>query len=332
MRLGVYLNQYLSDPRQPLHHEMVEQARLAEAAGLQVVALGERHLHPAGFHELLTALCWVAAHTSRITIAAAGFIAPLYQPLYLATALANLDVLCEGRLIAGVVLGYRPEEMAAFGTTMEQRAGRMDEALEIITRLWRGEHVSVAGRYYTLHDAFLSPRPVPRAEHPGLPLWIGAREGPALRRAARYADGWVASYNEDPAGLGERIGAFRGLAAGAGNPHCEVVLMRDGYVGASHAEAIEVAAEPFLAFYGEYAAWKRASPDAVKYRDLSFERVAPRMVVGDAEECLHSLQAYAAMGVQTLILRVQCPGISHATTLRCLERLGTHIVPALAAL
>ncbi|HEY3482746.1 MAG TPA: LLM class flavin-dependent oxidoreductase, partial [Streptomyces sp.] len=114
MRLGLYLNLYGTPDERPQLADAVEQAKLAEQAGFEWVVLGERHLHRPGYHEILTSMTWLAAHTSRIGIATAGIVAPLYDPVVLAETLAHIDVLSGGRLTAGFVLGYRPEEFALY--------------------------------------------------------------------------------------------------------------------------------------------------------------------------------------------------------------------------
>jgi alkanesulfonate monooxygenase SsuD/methylene tetrahydromethanopterin reductase-like flavin-dependent oxidoreductase (luciferase family) len=137
MRLGLYLNLYGTPDERPRLEDAVEQARLAEEAGFEWVVLGERHLHRPGYHEILTSLTYLAAKTERIGLATSGIVAPLYDPVVLAETLAHIDVLSGGRLTAGFVLGYRPEEFALYGVTQAERVARFEECLTILTRLCR---------------------------------------------------------------------------------------------------------------------------------------------------------------------------------------------------
>src|SRR5689334_19177030 len=141
LRLGVYLNLYgeAGAPARP--EDLAEQARLAEQAGFAWVVLGERHLHPPGYHEVITTLAWLAARTERIGLATAGLIAPLYQPVLLAEQLSHLHVLSGGRLTAGFVLGYRPEEFAMVGVPEREKVRRTEKLLALLPRLWGGETV-----------------------------------------------------------------------------------------------------------------------------------------------------------------------------------------------
>ncbi len=80
------------------------------------------------------------------------------------------------------------EEFAAFDIPVEERGGRTSESLEIIRRLWEGEILTFKGRYYTIEGARVTPEPV---QKPRPPLWAGGFTPPAIRRAARLADGYA---------------------------------------------------------------------------------------------------------------------------------------------
>jgi alkanesulfonate monooxygenase SsuD/methylene tetrahydromethanopterin reductase-like flavin-dependent oxidoreductase (luciferase family) len=324
MRIGIFLNQYFHRPGESVHQEILEQTLLLEELGFDFVALGERHLYPAGIQEPLTTLAWLAGKSTRIRLASAGFILPLYHPVMLAEMMANLDVICGGRVIFGVVLGYRPEEFALFGVPYTQRAGRMEEALQIIGRLWAGETVTFAGRYYHLTDASISPVPLQR---PRPPVWVGARVPEALVRAARYADGWMTSFNESPAELEEKIPLYRAAAARTGQM-AEVVVMRDGFVADSAEQARRIIEGPLLGLYQEYRVWKRTSPDAEKYAELSFDKLLPNLLVGSPDEVIAGIRRYEAMGADAIALRCQYRGLSQGDTLRCLRLLGETVLPA----
>ncbi len=323
MRFGIFLNQYFHRSGESVAGEILEQTLLAEDLGFDFVALGERHLYPAGFLEQLTTLAWLAGKTSRIRLCTAGFILPLHHPVNLAEMMASLDVLCGGRLVFGVVLGYRPEEFELFGVPYRERAGRMEECLEIITRLWTGESVEYKGRYFRLSDAYVRPQPTQR---PRPPIWVGAREPRALERAARLADGWMTSFNESPDELREKIPFYRTAAARAGRP-AEVVVMRDGFVAETLAEARQIVEGPLLDLYQEYREWKRTSPDAAKYAALSFDRALPTLLVGSPEEVIASIRRYQSLGADAIALRCQYRGLAHEAVLRCLRLLGEAVLP-----
>ena len=135
------------------------------------------------------ALSAVAMATERIRIGTCVAVLPRYKPQALAMTLASLDVLSEGRLTFGVGIGFSADEFEVFGEAGEARvrAEKLDEGLEVITRLWSGDEVNHQGDHFEVHDVVLDPVLV---QTPRIPIWVGGDSEPALRRAARW-DGWI---------------------------------------------------------------------------------------------------------------------------------------------
>jgi len=325
VKFGLYLNQYFHAPGRSVHADLAEQAAALEAHGWDFLALGEGHLRGDGFHEGLTTLAWLAGKTERLGLCSAGFILPLYEPVMLAEQLANLDLISNGRLIFGVVLGYREAEFEMFGIDRAARSARLEAGLDAISRLWAGKTLDGTNPVFPRPGATLSALP---AQRPRPPIWIGAHVRAAIERAARLGDGWIASANADTPELVEKIGLYAAASRAGGTPG-EVVLMRDGFVADSIAEARRVVERPLLGLYAEYAGWKRDSPDGGKYHRLRFEDVALKLVLGAPDECVAQLRAYRDLGVGTVIMRMQYPGLAHADVLRAIRRFGREVIPAL---
>ena len=130
--------------------------------------------------------------------------------------LAALDLLSDGRVVAGVGPGSSERDYDAVGVPFEERWARFDEATAILRRSCEASRHR-ALRYYAFHAPLA---PAPRRPG-GFPLWIGSWGSKAgLRRVARLGDGWLASaYNTTPEALRGREGvAFRELRAAAGIP------------------------------------------------------------------------------------------------------------------
>jgi probable F420-dependent oxidoreductase len=136
----------------------------------------------------LIAATAVAARTKKMRVFTNIAILPLYDPVRLAEDGAVLDVISNGRLDLGVGLGYRPEEYAGYGINLKTRASRANEALEIIRRLWQGEKVTFHGKHFDIDGARVTPRPV---QQPNPPIWVGGFGPAAVRRAAKYGDGYI---------------------------------------------------------------------------------------------------------------------------------------------
>jgi probable F420-dependent oxidoreductase len=208
-------------------------ARGAEARAYASLWTFQRVLYPVGrtlgpAHQSVldpvVALAYVAAHTDRIRLGTATICAPFTAPALLAKTLASLDVLSEGRLTAGVGMGWLPEEYAAAGVPYERRGARMDEYLRCLEALWTEDPVEFAGEFYTVPSCFLSPPPVQRP-HP--PLLVGGTAEPALRRAGRLGQGWIASSRLDTTTLSRCVEVVRDGALEAGrDPQTLRILVR----------------------------------------------------------------------------------------------------------
>ena len=112
----------------------------------------------------------------------------LHKPLDVAEQIATVDVMSGGKVIFGVALGYRDVEFLAFGTAQKERVRRFEENLEAVRRLWTEDSVDMVASHFILKGASASPRPVQKP-HP--PIWIGGDADAQLKRAARFASGWI---------------------------------------------------------------------------------------------------------------------------------------------
>ena len=158
---------------------------------------------------------YAAAVTSRARLGIAIVNGPFYPPVAIAKQFAALDVLSNGRLDAGVGLGWSPLEYAAAGVSMEQRGKRFDEWLDCLDVLLGNEDVSFAGTFYTVPASRIAPRPV---QQPRPPVLIGGSAPPALRRAATRGDGWISSSRMSLETVRDAVKAVRSAAEKAAKP------------------------------------------------------------------------------------------------------------------
>jgi alkanesulfonate monooxygenase SsuD/methylene tetrahydromethanopterin reductase-like flavin-dependent oxidoreductase (luciferase family) len=133
-------------------------------------------------------------------------------PAVLAKALASLDVLSGGRVVAGLAPGSSDRDYASVGVPFDERWPRFDEAVQATRALFRGGRF--AGRYYAV-DERQEPLPV---QPEGPPLWLGSwGSDVGMRRVARLGDGWLASaYNIGPEDFGRRWDGMRTRLEAAG--------------------------------------------------------------------------------------------------------------------
>lgn len=138
-------------------------------------------------YDPFVALSFIAANTTRIDLGISVLIVPYRNPIATAKMLATLDRMSNGRLIAGVGVGWNEAEFKALGVPFHERGARTTEYLRIWQACWAPGEVSFRGKFFSFSDMHVSPKPA-RRPHP--PMWAGGLSDAALRRAARFAEVW----------------------------------------------------------------------------------------------------------------------------------------------
>src|SRR5262249_23317817 len=164
---------------------LIERTAAARRAGLDSLFLGDHHASPTPYYQNTPMLGRLLAEWGD---APAGclFLLPLWNPVLVAEHIGTLASIATGPFIMQCGLGYGEAQFAARGATLKTRPSAFEESLDIVRRLLAGETVSSARRF-TVTKASIAPRPPEPVD-----VWIGASAPPAIDRAARLADGWVA--------------------------------------------------------------------------------------------------------------------------------------------
>lgn len=138
--------------------------------------------------EQLALMAFIAGKTSTLRLVTSVMILPHRNPVVTAKALATIDVLSRGRVTVGVGVGWLREEFEALGApAFDQRGAASDEYLRIFKTLWTQSPASFSGAFYRFEAVRCLPQPVQKP-HP--PIWIGGHSRAALRRVAKFGDGW----------------------------------------------------------------------------------------------------------------------------------------------
>jgi alkanesulfonate monooxygenase SsuD/methylene tetrahydromethanopterin reductase-like flavin-dependent oxidoreductase (luciferase family) len=257
-------------------------------------------------------------------------IAPLYHPVMLAEEIATLDVVTEGRLIFGAGLGYRPEEFGYLGVPFKQRAGRFDESLELMKKLWTQDTVNHHGKYWTLEDVHPHLFPV---QQPYPPVWIGAQARPGVERCGRYGDGYLCPPETPKEEIAERYAIVSAGFAARGKEFGPQPLRRNVWVADSREQAM---ADYERVARSRYLSYADKGFDVMSSEALAKEfrrTVENHAVVGSPEEVVAELTAYVTeLPIDPLLLRVQWPSMSVEEALAQVDRLGREVVPAISAL
>lgn len=175
-----------------------DQTRMAQRAdelGYDMISVPEHFIIPAehvplsGPHYFHAAAgqAYYAGATRRIMINSSVAILPLQHPIVTAKALATIDWMSSGRVIATFGVGWMEKEFNILGVDFHERGRMSDEYLAAIIALWTEDSPRFEGRYVSFRDVAFEPKPF-RKPHP--PIWIAGDADAALRRAARCASGW----------------------------------------------------------------------------------------------------------------------------------------------
>ena len=170
---------------------VVELARLADRAGLDLVTFQDHPYQPA-FLDTWTLMSYVAARTTRVRLAGNVLSLPLRNPAVLARSVASLDLLSGGRAELGIGAGAFWDGIEAMGgrrLAPGQAVDALAEAIQIIRQLWATadpDPVRVPGTHYRAVGARRGPAPA----HP-VGIWVGAYKPRMLRLIGRLADGWL---------------------------------------------------------------------------------------------------------------------------------------------
>jgi len=132
------------------------------------------------------AITAMATVTKRIRFVTSVLRLAIRQPLLEAKTLCSVAAMSDDRVALGVGLAWMPEEFKWLGQDMKTRGARQNEAIQIIRLLLGGGMVEFHGKHYDFDRLTMAPVPKKR-----IPIYVGGTSKPALRRAARYGDGWL---------------------------------------------------------------------------------------------------------------------------------------------
>ena len=326
---------YPGDPRtdRDLYREALELAEEAERLGFDSVWTSEHHFVDDSYlPSLLPLSAAIAARTRTVLIGTGLMLAPLHEPLRVAEDAAAVDLISDGRLVLGVGLGWRVEEFEALGVRVGDRVRRLEDSIAVYRQAWSGELVT-GGEHLSYPDVPVRPLP---ARAGGPPIWIGGASEPAIRRAGRIADGFIAG-DVTAAALASQAELAREAFAQAG---------RDGpFTIAVHL--------PTFAWHGDdawelvrghhwYITWKYDDMDDSRHRagdppvppDIDAEldgQLREQIVIGRPEHVAEQIRELeeAAGGDLHYIARLYYPGMAPDVQREAIRVFAEEVAPAL---
>jgi probable F420-dependent oxidoreductase len=300
-------------PWLPTIDELADLVGLVDRCGYDSMWVGDHVAFTIAIFDPLLQLAQAAVLSRRLVFGTDVFLLPLRHPTPVAKQVSTLDHLTEGRFIFGVGVGGEfPKEYEACGVPLNERGARLSESLTIMRKLWSGEPVSHAGKFFNFEGVKMQPPP---RQPGGPPVWCGGRADPALRRIGRMTDGWM-SYVVTPdmyrQGL-EKIATAASEAArtfdrGFGTAHLLFTRIDDTYEKALDAATVSLSQR--------YA--------------MDFRKAAQRYcALGTPQDVVETIFKFQQAGVRHLILDFVGP---YEERDQQIERFAAEAMPLLAGL
>ena len=275
----------------------------AETLGYDSLWVQESIVGKVPILEPVSLLNYVAALTTRVRLGTSVMLLVLRNPVQLAKSLSSLDQMSHGRLTTGIGIGGHVPE-AIFGLPSERRIRRFVEAIQVLKALWTEPQASVDGTYWTFKDVAMEPKPV---QQPHPPLWFGARQAPALKRAVQHGDGFMGAGSSSTADFIQQYGLLQQFLDEAQRDPATFAISKRVYLAVDSDRAR--AEKRLQEWFG------------IRYRNA--DMASKVCVWGSRDECLNQLGKLVQSGAQHLMLNPVFDEMEH------LELLAQEIVPKL---
>jgi probable F420-dependent oxidoreductase len=268
----------------------------AETLGYESLWVQEQIVSSYGILEPVTLLTYASALSSRMRLGSSVLLPVIRNPLQLAKRLATLDQLSQGRLTVGIGIGGPHIPEAAFGAGPERRARRFVEAVQVMKALWTEPKASFNGEFWRFDKLPMEPKPMQKP-HP--PIWFGAREPVALRRAVRHGDGWMGAGSSSAADFVRQYEILQGLLNEAGRDPGSFAISKRVYLAIDNDR--DRAERRLREWFG------------ARYRNAD---MAPRVSIwGSVQQCTEALRALVRAGARHLLLNPVFDEIEQADVL-----------------
>ncbi|WP_152394455.1 LLM class flavin-dependent oxidoreductase [Paenibacillus guangzhouensis] len=318
----------------PIHpaqrlRDIVEAAKLADEAGIDVFGVGEHHRLDFALSSPPVVLAAIAQATKHIRLTSATTVLSTADPVRVFEDFATLDLLSNGRaeIISG--RGAFLESFPLFGYAREDYHALFQENLTLLQELNRQAKVTWKGAFRSdLEGAEIAPRPV----QPEIPLWIGVGGTPASAAlAGTYGTGMaLAILGGDPSKLQHIVETYRqaGEKAGHDPRHLQVGITSHGYI----AKTTEQAMSEFYPYYANYTAQFNGNRlESTTLTREAFEQLAgpeTALAVGSPERIAEKiLTQHQLFGHTRYMMQMDIGGVPFNRVAKAIELLATEVAP-----
>jgi probable LLM family oxidoreductase len=319
-------------PAQRRLRELLEEAALADQAGLDVFGVGEHHRPDFAVSAPAVALAAIGARTERIRLTSAVSVISSDDPVRVFGEFATLDLLTGGRAEIMAGRGSFVESFPLFGYALEDYDDLFAEKLGLLLALRSSEHVTWSGRHRpAIAGLGVYPRPV---QEP-LPVWVAVGGTPqsAVRAGTLGLPLAVAIIGGAPARFGPLVDLYRDAARAAGHDPAALPVSVN-----SHAYVAETSQRAAAEYYPGYAAMmtrigrERGWPPMTREHFDALRSPEGALIVGSPAEVAEKiLRQREILGHDRVLLQMSVGTMPHDQVLRATELLGAEVAPALRA-
>ena len=313
----------LNYPQDQAGREILEQAQSAENSGFDSLWAAQHHVTESEqMFQPLPLLARFSGDCPDMILGTSALLLSLLNPVDVAEQAANIDILCGGKFVLGVSLGYRDKEFQAFSIPKKSRVGRLTEGVKIIRKLWTEDNVSFRGRHFNFEDVSINPKPL---QKPSPEIWIGADTEPGVYRAGQIGDAWIVSPRQSLTHVRKLLVKYREGAKNSGKGEGKLMLNRELHIARDKDEAVKEAGPFVKSMYETYVKWGQPGE---RY-DLSFEDLfRGRYIIGDAAWCIEELSNYIKeLKVDHISFRMTWPGMKHEHVVSSIRLFGEKVIP-----
>ena len=302
-----------------VYEDILKATLLAEELGFDSVWIAE---HAFSEHSIIssphTLLAAIATQTKRVKIGVACTIVPWHHPMRMAQDLATLDIISQGRLIIGVGRGYQKREFDAYGVDMSESRERFVEGIDIAIKAWTQERLAYEGKFYTIPEVMVVPKPIQKPYPPMLMAVTHSPESVDLAVRNRWGIFTVGStfFPAAPEADENLINLYRGkmLSSGVAPEDVTIVAVRNLYVAESDEEAMGIM-EPRLQWFADLAQFNRGPVAAMAGKLKGYEHYSPDPFIDPELSARRGLEGKGAIGgvekVTATIKDLQSKQVTH---------------------
>ena len=340
------------------YHEMLEEVTYAEEIGMTSVWFVEHHFRSEWSHSSAPdiTLAAISQRTEKMRLGIAVVLVPLHHPLNIASRMATLDVVSNGRVDLGIGRSGYPYQMQPYGSDLKDVSGMVEEYLKVIPGAWTEEEFSFEGEYYHIPPREVIPKPVQKP-HP--PIWQACSQDDTARKVGEQGLGCLAQTSVGPERAEQIIRIYKEAIK---DPQPVTKMVYDRVAGntvALCAENRQKARERGAELIDWYRyqqrlrdakVWQGYDPNKVpedykwhyqrsqgdtvrrdETSSIDLVNDGGRFCIGNPDDCIEYIEKYEAMGVDEMMPLFQVGPVSHEEVMESLRLFGKYVVPHFAA-